>query len=286
MYAAKRQGKARVAAFDSAMHQEALERFEVSDELGAALAGDQLVLDYQPLLELGGGTIAGFEALVRWEHPTRGRLYPDRFIGLAESTGLIVPIGAWVLRTACAQLRQWLDAHPAAGQLGISVNVSARQLSDGMLPGHVRAALEEACLAPAHLTLEITEALLVQDGEWMQRQLRELKDIGIRLAVDDFGTGYSALSYLRSFPVDVVKIDRSFVAGTHDNPERARFVGDIVEMAHNLGLEVVTEGIEEAAEASLMRDLRSDYGQGYHFSRPIAPEAIDALLKLPGRASI
>jgi diguanylate cyclase (GGDEF)-like protein/PAS domain S-box-containing protein len=278
MYAAKDRGKAQVACFEEAMRLQAVERAELMAELGTALARDELVLDYQPVVALRDGTIAGFEALIRWEHPTRGRLAPDRFIGLAESTGLIVPIGAWVIRTACAQLRRWQDEHATAGGLEVSVNISAHQLTDGELPAAVRSALLDAGIAPHQLTLEITEGLLVEDGDRIQRQLRELKQIGVRLAVDDFGTGYSALSYLRSFPVDALKIDRSFVTGVDHDPDRARLVRDIVEMAHNLGLTVVTEGIEEPGEAALVRDLQSDYGQGYWFSRPVDPAAVGRLL--------
>jgi diguanylate cyclase (GGDEF)-like protein/PAS domain S-box-containing protein len=278
MYAAKDRGKAQVACFEDAMRLQAVERVELTAELGTALARDELVLDYQPLIALRDGAIAGFEALIRWEHPTRGRLAPDRFIGLAESTGLIVGIGAWVIRTACAQLRRWQDEHPATDGLEVSVNISAHQLTDGKLPAAVRAALLDSGIAPHQLTLEITEGLLVEDGERIQRQLRELKQIGVRLAVDDFGTGFSALSYLRSFPLDVLKIDRSFVAGIDHDPDRARLVRDIVEMAHNLGLTVVTEGIEEAGEAALVRDLQSDYGQGYWFSRPVDPATIGRML--------
>jgi EAL domain-containing protein (putative c-di-GMP-specific phosphodiesterase class I) len=239
---------------------------------------DELALEYQPLIELSGGSIAGFEALIRWRHPTRGLLAPDRFIGLAESTGLIVPIGAWVIRSACAQLRRWQDDHPSAEALKIGVNISARQLGDGELPAVVRGALAAAGIAPHQLTLEITEGLLVEDGDKIQLQLRELKEIGVRLAVDDFGTGYSALSYLRSFPLDVLKIDRSFVAGIDHDPDRAHLVRDIVEMAHNLGLMVVTEGIEEPGEAALVRDLQSDYAQGFWYSRPVDPVTADELL--------
>jgi diguanylate cyclase (GGDEF)-like protein/PAS domain S-box-containing protein len=278
MYAAKQQGKARVAVFEGTMHDRALERFELAGELETALAGKQLELDYQPLIELEGGTITGFEALLRWNNPMRGRLYPDRFIAIAEATGLIVPIGAWVLQTACAQLAHWQRADRQTRRLQISVNVSARQLADELLPGHVRAAIAQSGIEPEQLTVEITEALLVDDGDSMQRQLRELKDIGIRLALDDFGTGFSALSYLRSFPLDAVKLDRSFLAGAREHPDKARLVGDIVEMAHNLGLEVVTEGIEDAADAALARGQRSDFGQGYHFSRPVDADAVERLL--------
>jgi diguanylate cyclase (GGDEF)-like protein len=278
MYAAKKQGKARIATFAPEMHQDALERFELSGALTTVLARDELILDYQPLVALEHGTIVGFEALLRWDHPSCGRLGPDRFIGLAESNGQIVPVGAWVLRTACAELRGWLDRHPALGHLGISVNVSARQVSDGSLSSHVRDALQAARIAPEQLTLEITEALLIEDDERMQLELRKLKDIGIRLAVDDFGTGYSALSYLRSFPLDVLKVDRSFVADIDQDREKASLVRGIVEMAHNLSLAVVIEGIEKPAEAELARELGSDYGQGYWFARPCDLAMVERLL--------
>jgi diguanylate cyclase (GGDEF)-like protein/PAS domain S-box-containing protein len=278
MYAAKERGKAQVALFEDAMRRQVIERLELTVELGGAMQRDELALEYQPLIELSGGSIAGFEALIRWRHPTRGLLAPDRFIGLAESTGLIVPIGAWVIRSACAQLRRWQDDHPSAEALKIGVNISARQLGDGELPAVVRGALAAAGIAPHQLTLEITEGLLVEDGDKIQLQLRELKEIGVRLAVDDFGTGYSALSYLRSFPLDVLKIDRSFVAGIDHDPDRAHLVRDIVEMAHNLGLMVVTEGIEEPGEAALVRDLQSDYAQGFWYSRPVDPVTADELL--------
>jgi len=236
------------------------------------------VLEYQPLVELESGQIAGVEALIRWEHPTRGRLAPDRFIELAESNGHIVGIGRWVLQTACAQLRRWDDGHPGAAELKMSVNVSTRQLADPDFPGDVRAALDAAGIDAPRLTLEITEHLLLDDGELMQQRLQALKDIGVYLAVDDFGTGYSALSYLQTFPVDVLKIDRSFVSGIDRDPERARLVHGIVDMGRNLRLSVVSEGIEEAGEAALMREFRSEYGQGYLFSRPVDAATLDRLL--------
>jgi diguanylate cyclase (GGDEF)-like protein/PAS domain S-box-containing protein len=278
MYAAKERGKARVAAFEDAMHEQVVERLELTAELGGALRDDELALVYQPLVDLQRGVMTGVEALLRWDHPTRGRLAPDRFIDLAESNGSIVPIGRWVLRTACAQLRAWEALQSSAAELTMSVNVSTRQLADPEFPDHVREALEETGVAPERLTLEITEHLLVEDSDRMQVQLRELKRIGIQLAVDDFGTGYSALSYMQSFPIDILKIDRSFVSGIDRDAERAGLVRGIVEMGHNLRLRIVTEGIEEAAEADLLREYRSDFGQGYLFSRPVDPGAIDALL--------
>ena len=277
MYAAKDAGKGRVARFEPAMRAQLVERVELGAELGLALERDELFLEYQPLVELDTERITGVEALVRWQHPTRGRLGPDRFIALAESNGTIVEIGRWVLETACAQLRRW---HEQTGDadLQMSVNVSTRQLAHPDLPRHVRAAVESAGIDPTRLTLEITEHLLLDNGEVMQRRLQALKEIGVHLAIDDFGTGYSALSYLQTFPIDVLKIDRSFVSGIDHDPERARLVRSIVEMGHNLRLSVVSEGIEEVGEAALMREFRSHYGQGYLFSRPVDAATLDHLL--------
>jgi EAL domain-containing protein (putative c-di-GMP-specific phosphodiesterase class I) len=251
---------------------------ELGSELGLAVERDELLLEYQPLVELDTGRITGVEALIRWQHPTRGRLAPDRFIALAESNGHIVAIGRWVLQTACAQLRRWQDQRPGAADLHMSVNVSTRQLADPDFPRDVRAAIEAAGIEPSRLTLEITEHLLLDDGDLMQQRLQALKEIGVHLAVDDFGTGYSALSYLQKFPIDVLKIDRSFVSGIDRDPERARLVHGIVEMGRNLRLSVVSEGIEEAGEAALMREFRSEYGQGYLFSKPVDAETLDRLL--------
>src|SRR3954451_9796818 len=278
MYAAKDAGKGRVARFEPVMREQLVERMELSSELGGAVERDQLVLEYQPLVALDTGRITGVEALLRWQHPVRGRLQPERFIPLAESSGHIVAIGRWVLHTACAQLRRWQDREPSAANLQISVNVSTRQLADPDFPGDVRAAVDAAGIDASRLTLEITERLLLDDCDLMQQLLQDLKEIGVRLAVDDFGTGYSALSYLQKFPIDVLKIDRSFVAGIDRDPERARLVRSIVEMGHNLRLSVVSEGIEEAGEAALMREYRSQYGQGYLFSKPVDAATFDRLL--------
>jgi diguanylate cyclase (GGDEF)-like protein/PAS domain S-box-containing protein len=278
MYAAKDRGKAQVAGFEDAMHARVSERLELSAQLAKALEQDELALVYQPVVDLDSTTMTGVEALLRWDHPTRGRLAPDRFIPLAESTGAIVPIGRWVLGTACAQLRRWDEMHTGRDALTMSVNVSTRQLADPEFPAHVREALAATGVAPQRLTLEITEHLLVEDSEYIHRQLGDLKRIGVQLAVDDFGTGYSALSYMRSFPIDTLKIDRSFTSGIDQDAEKAGIVRAIVEMGHQLRLKIVTEGIEQPAEAALLRDFRSDYGQGYLFSRPVEAAAIEELL--------
>ena len=278
MYAAKDAGKGRVARFEPVMRAQLVERLELGGELGLAAERDQLLLEYQPLVELDTGRITGVEALIRWQHPVRGRLLPDRFIPLAESSGHIVAIGRWVLQTACTQLRRWQDHEGGGADVHMSVNVSTHQLADPEFPRDVRAAIDAAGIDASRLTLEITEHLLLDDGDLMQQRLRALKELGVRLAVDDFGTGYSALSYLQKFPVDVLKIDRSFVAGIDRDPERARLVRSIVEMGHNLHLAVVSEGIEEVGEAALMREFRSQYGQGYLFSKPVDAATLDGLL--------
>src|SRR3954452_13044906 len=277
MYAAKDAGKGRVARFEPAMRAQLVERMELGSELGLALERDELFLEYQPLVELDTQRITGAEALIRWQHPTRGRLAPDRFIGLAESNGHIVAIGRWVVETACAQLRRWRAGRPGT-HLQMSVIATTRQLADPGFPSDVAAAVEAAGIDPSRLTLEITEHLLLDDGDLMQDRLHALKELGVCLAVDDFGTGYSALSYLQTFPIDVLKIDRSFVAGIDHDPERARLVRSIVEIGHNLRLSVVSEGIEQAGEAALMREYRSQYGQGYLFSKPVDAATLDRLL--------
>ena len=278
MYAAKDRGKAQVAGFEDAMHERVSETLELGAQLAKALEHGELALVYQPIVGLDSATITGVEALLRWDHPTRGRLAPDRFIALAESTGAIVPIGCWVLRTACAQLRRWDAPHAGSDHMTMSVNVSTRQLADPEFPAHVREALAATGIAPQRLTLEITEHLLVKDSKHMHRQLGELKRIGVELAVDDFGTGYSALSYMRTFPIDTLKIDRSFTSGIDQDSEKAAIVRAIVDMGHELRLKIVTEGIERPGEAALLRDFRSDYGQGYLFSRPVDAATIGDLL--------
>jgi diguanylate cyclase (GGDEF)-like protein/PAS domain S-box-containing protein len=281
MYAAKAAGKGRVATFEPVMRERVVERVRLTAELDRALEDGELFLEYQPIVNLDAAAIEGVEALVRWNHPTRGRLGPDAFIGVAESSGHIVAIGLWVLEEACRQLAAWDAEHPAARALEMNVNVSTRQLADPDLPGQLQAIVDATGVAPERLTLEITEHLLLDDSGHVQRQLRLLKDIGVRLAVDDFGTGYSALSYLQAFPIDALKIDRSFVMGMDQDAEKAQLVRGIIEIGHSLNLRVVTEGIEEHDQAVLARDFRSGYGQGYLFSRPVAAADLTRLLDDP-----
>ncbi len=281
MYVAKDRGKDQVAGFEPEMHAQVVDRLELSGELAAAIEAGELALQYQPIVDLRTGEIADVEALVRWDHPTRGRLAPDRFIAIAEASGLIVPLGDWVLRAACTQMREWRERMPAMATLGLAVNVSTRQIAQPGFADGVRAIIDEVGLAPGQLTLEITEHLLVDDSKAMVRRLQALETAGVRLAVDDFGTGYSALSYLQAFPISVLKIDRSFVSGIDNDQDKARLVKGIIDMGHSLHMLVVTEGIETAGEAALVRELGSECGQGYLFARPMDPADVERVLQLP-----
>ena len=254
-----------------------LERVELENDLRRALDRDELRLHYQPIVDLATDRIVALEALVRWEHPTRGSIPPLSFIPIAEQTGLIVPIGRWVLETACRQARRWLDAFPDA-PLVMSVNLSAHQFAQPTLVDDIRATLEASGLPADRLELEITESVLLDEGEASATALRAIRDLGVGLVLDDFGTGYSSLSYLRRLPLDTIKIDRSFVAGIDDDNSNLPIVEAVIALAHGLGIEVVAEGIETAGQLARLRDLVCDRGQGYWFARPQPPEALDALL--------
>jgi diguanylate cyclase (GGDEF)-like protein/PAS domain S-box-containing protein len=286
MYAAKDDGKAAVRVFEPHMVRRFVDRLELRAELGGAIEDGQLELDFQPIVELESGRIVSAEALVRWRHPQRGRLGPDQFIGLAEETGLIVALGEWVLRAACRQARALHDAFPDREPIAISVNVSTRQLRDPDFPATVATVLEETGVAPEALVLELTESLLVDNREAVMTQLKALKRLGVRLAVDDFGTGYSVLSYLQEFPIDVLKIDKSFVDDIHTRPDKAKLVAGIVNLGASLALDVVAEGIEEAAQADELRAMQSPFGQGYLFSRPVTGAAVQELLAAEPPAAV
>ncbi|HWT95429.1 MAG TPA: bifunctional diguanylate cyclase/phosphodiesterase [Solirubrobacteraceae bacterium] len=281
LYEAKRQGRARVVSFTGSMRQDLDDRLELTADLERAIDAGELSLRFQPIVELGDGAVVSVEALLRWDHPRHGPIAPVRFVPLAEATGLIVPIGRWVLETACAQLAAWDATLPAARDLALNVNVSTPQLQEPGFAATVAAVLARTGIAPARLTLEITESVLLDDGDAVQGELRALKELGVRLALDDFGTGYSSLAYLQRFPVDVLKIDRSFVTGIADDPERAGLVNGIVEIGRTLDLDVVIEGIETPAEARLLRAMGSGHGQGYLFSRPVRADAVPQLLLHP-----
>ena len=276
MYAAKAAGKNRYLLFEPHMHDRVLERLEIGTELQFALQRDELVLQYQPIVRLADGMIEGVEALVRWHHPRKGVVPPGHFIPIAEESGLIEPIGRWVLDQSCRQAQAWLAGGDRACTM--SVNLSGRQLQNPTVVDDVRDALERSGLDPAALTLEITESVLMSDTAESLDRLRALKDLGIRISIDDFGTGYSSLSYLRRFPVDVLKIDKAFI---DDLGRRAddtyAFVRAIVQLGHTLRLKTVAEGIEHEEQREALREIGCDFGQGYLFARPMAPEAVSAL---------
>ena len=278
MYTAKAKGKSRYEVFQPTMNTSAVERMELAAELRKAVEGKQFVLHYQPIVGLADGQILGVEALVRWKHPERGMVPPNDFIPTAEETGLIVPIGRWVLNEACRQLRQWQDRHGDL-PLTMSVNASVKQLQDSHFVSDVRTALATTGLEPMSLTLEITETVLMSDAEEVLARLEELRAVGVRLAIDDFGTGYASLGYLARFPLNVLKVDRSFIQGA-GTKQQSSLTPVMVSIGRSLGLMTVAEGVENAAQVAQLRELGFDAAQGFLFSRPAAADEIDALLGL------
>ncbi|MDP3672777.1 MAG: EAL domain-containing protein [Telluria sp.] len=277
MYRAKKLGRNNFQFYTPAMNDEALERVRIEGALRNALERKQFVLHYQPQVDLASGRIVGMEALIRWQHPELGMVAPDRFIGVAEETGLIVPIGAWVMHTACAQTKAWQEA--GLGQLRIAVNLSARQFGSPNLLAEIETALADAALAPEHLEIELTESLFMSDIALAVDLLHAMKGLGIKLSIDDFGTGYSSLSYLSRFPIDVLKIDRSFVASITRDANDAAIVASIIALAHNLKLAVIAEGVETGAQLDYLRSHGCDQMQGYFFSRPLPAHEFEQLLR-------
>jgi diguanylate cyclase (GGDEF)-like protein/PAS domain S-box-containing protein len=269
MYRAKATGKNRCEVFEPDMHTAALERMEVENDLRHAVVRNELRLHYQPIVELDTGRLVGVEALLRWEHPTRGLVSPLDFITVAEESGLIVPIGRWVLTEACRQVARW--QRETGTPLRLSVNISARQLQAPRLAEHVAKTLRSTGLRPSDLVLEITESMLVDDADRTIAKLHLLREIGVRLAIDDFGTGYSSLNYLRRLPVDILKIDRSFVMGIGSEAELTSLTTAIVGIGRDLGLETVAEGIEEVEQLDALRAMGCSFGQGYLYARPLPP---------------
>ena len=269
MYSAKAGGRGKHVRFVPAMRAAAIERIQIEGDLNRALAENHFTVAYQPVMDLDVDRVIGFEALIRWNHPTLGNVAPDRFIPIAEDNGMIIPIGLWVLRTACSAAARWQQERPDQKHLTIAVNLSARQLASPSLLADVRRALSDSCLAPASLVLEMTETALVSDPEIATRRLAELRTLGVRLAIDDFGTGYSSLSYLRQFPVDILKIDRSFVNTIQPGSELPPLVRGLLDLGHTLDLEIVAEGIETASQLEQLRQQHCGYGQGYLFAKAI-----------------
>jgi diguanylate cyclase (GGDEF)-like protein len=277
MYAAKESGRNALRFFQPELNHRAIERLGLESDLRRALANHEFALHYQPVIAIETGDIVGAEALLRWRHPETGLIPPDKFIPIAEDTGLIVPIGEWVMRTACRQIATWrANGH---ADLTIAVNVSARQVTDGGFIKSVGRILHETRVDPSWLEFEITERLLMNDAPSTKIALEEINALGIGLSIDDFGTGYSALSYLQQFPFDILKIDRAFVGRVADDKDSAALTRAIIGMAQSLGLKVIAEGVESEAQLEFLRKYKCDLAQGYHFSRPVPADEFQALLE-------
>ncbi len=276
LYKAKAVGKNGYVLFESAMQTVAQDRIHLEMDLAGALDEDQLFLAYQPMLDLRNERVVGVEALLRWRHPERGVIPPDAFIPIAEESGLIVPIGRWVLQQACVQAATWNEA---GYRLDISVNVSARQLERTEFVEEVRMALLESGLDAATLTLEITETVLMRKPDATARLLGELKELGVRIAVDDFGTGYSSLAYLRQFPVDSLKIDRTFITGLTLSGESHALTHTLIQLGRALGLQTLAEGVEQPSQVRQLQHEGCDLAQGFLFARPLAPDAVEDFLE-------
>jgi EAL domain-containing protein (putative c-di-GMP-specific phosphodiesterase class I) len=276
MYRAKELGGARFELYDETARVRASRRIELENALRQAVERSELRVHYQPRVSLSGETgLIGFEALVRWEHPERGLIPAEEFVALAEDTGLIVPIGEWVLEQALAHIAGWRESRPG---VTISVNLSARQLESPGLAAHLAAAVRSIGAEPGVLCLEITEDAVEHNRDMAARSLAALNAIGIKLALDDFGTGHSSVAGLRDLPLDSVKIDRSFVADLGSDPSASAVVGALVELGHALGLSVVAAGVETDVQLARLRDLGCDGAQGYLFSRPLPVDGVHALL--------
>jgi diguanylate cyclase (GGDEF)-like protein len=276
MYRAKAQGKACYEVFDKGMHTHAVYVLQMENDLRRAIDREELRVYYQPIVSLESGQLAGFEALIRWQHPVRGFINPADFIPLAEDTGLIVPLGLWILRKACQQLSQWQWQSAVNRSLFMSVNLSGKQVAQPGLVNQIKDILEETHVEARHLKLEITESAVMDNAEMAVQLLNRLKALGVQLSIDDFGTGYSSLGYLHRFPVNTLKIDRSFVGRIGEAAENIEIVRTIVSLADNMGMEVVAEGVETLSQLVQLRKLKCQYGQGYLFSRPVDADSVSA----------
>lgn len=279
MYRAKELGKARFKVFNRKLHDHASASLKLENELREATHAEELKLHYQPILSAASGKLTGFEALVRWEHPEQGLISPAKFIPIAEETGLIVPLGKWVLKEACLRMKQWQVTLPGAGNLNINVNISAKQFMQSDLVDQVRNILAETGLSPHHLKLELTESAIMENAGPSRERLSRLKAIGVKLAIDDFGTGYSSLAYLQQFPIDDLKIDRSFISGMGGGSEKMEIVKTIVALARTLDMGVVAEGVEEHSQLERLREIECDNVQGFFFSKPVARCDVAALIE-------
>jgi diguanylate cyclase (GGDEF)-like protein len=280
MYQAKRRGGFGVETFGESLRIDVLDRMATEHSLHRALERSELTLHYQPVVEVQGATTVGVEALIRWDHPDQGMVAPGRFIPVAEESGLIIPIGAWVLEQACHQLRDWHDRGGDTPQGSVEVNLSARQIDDPQIVSTIEEILYRTGLPPEHLTLEITESALMKDAAAALVVLQALKELGVLLAIDDFGTGYSSLSYLQRFPLDILKVDRMFVHELGQAGGGDEIVSAVISLAHALGLQVVAEGVETEQQFEILRGLACDYAQGFLFSRPVPASELRSLFGL------
>jgi EAL domain-containing protein (putative c-di-GMP-specific phosphodiesterase class I) len=289
MHRAKAAGRSRYQVFDSAMRTRLVQRMQLQNDLRRAIAAtgnvgvgsdrQALQLFYQPIVRLTTERVIGFEALVRWQHPELGMVSPAKFISMAEETGLIIQLGWWVLREACQQMHSWQTHFPNLGPLIINVNLSSKQFSTSGLTEHIRQILQETQLDPVHLKLEITESTVMENASAVVGMLRQIRKLGIQLAIDDFGTGYSSLSYLPRFPINTLKIDRSFVKKMGTSDDGPEIIRTILALAHNLGMDVTAEGVETAEQAAQLLEMKCEYGQGYFFSKPLPRDAATQFLE-------
>jgi diguanylate cyclase (GGDEF)-like protein/PAS domain S-box-containing protein len=279
MYMAKGSGKGRFAMYEPVMHQAALARTALENDMRGGLERGEFVVHYQPITSFSSRAILAFEALVRWQHPTRGLLAPGEFIPMAEENGSILELGRWVLRTACRQCAHWQKEFPGARPVSVSVNLSGRQIAQPGLVREVTAALEESGLAPESLVVELTETVLVMNDRAATDRLWELKELGVQLAVDDFGNGHSSLACLQGFPVDILKVDRSFTESVGDGSTESPIARAVFSLGHTLELQTVAQGIETEAQWKRLKELGCELGQGYLIARPVGPEDAEALLR-------
>ncbi len=275
MYRAKAKGRATYEIFTNTMHARVSELLRIETELRHALARNELRVYFQPIVDLRGNRLIGFESLIRWQHPEQGLLEPGRFLEIAEESGLIVTMGRWLLTNSCIQMRAWQLRNPRLGDAYVSVNLSSREFAQPDLVDTVRAALQQSGLPTSCLKLEITESVLIGNPERARGRLTALKELGVDLSIDDFGTGYSSFSYLHKYPFDVLKIDKSFVQKLNGEGNARQIIRAIVELAHNLGMKVVAEGGEDLRTLDALRELGCEFAQGYHYSRPLPPQQLD-----------
>jgi diguanylate cyclase (GGDEF)-like protein/PAS domain S-box-containing protein len=278
MYRAKANGKARYEIFDKVMHARAMALLQLENDLRRAVEHGEFHLLYQPIFNLQTGALAGFEALVRWQHPEKGPVSPMDFIPIAEETGLITSIGRWILHEACLQMRLWQKLYPQMTDMSISVNLSGKQFKQVDIVDQVKMVLFDTGLDPECLRLELTETVVMEDAEVASKMLKQLRTLGVQISIDDFGTGYSSLSYLHHFPIDILKIDRSFVGRMTDSGGNAEIARTIISLAHTMGMKVVAEGVEQDYQREHLKTLGCEYGQGYLFSKPINTELAEQLI--------